>query len=239
MSAVPYLALISALAGLVLAGYYYKAVEAAPAGDARMVHLMTEIQKGARAFLKQEYTWVSAFVVAMLVLIAIVITPLASISYVIGAVLSATAGYAGMTVATMANARTTEAAKEGPGKALPVAFRGGAVMGFAVAGLALAGLMLVYLLFVVWTESDDAFEIVTAYGLGASSIALFARVGGGIYTKAADVGADLVGKVEGPRTIPATRRPSPTTWATTWATWRAWAPTCSSRTSDRSSPPSR
>ena len=196
VSAVPYLALISALAGLGLAAYYYKAVEAAPAGNDRMVFLMTEIQKGARAFLKQEYTWVAAFAVAMLILIAIVITPLASVSYIIGAVLSAAAGYAGMTVATMANARTTEAAKEGPGKALPVAFRGGAVMGFAVAGLALAGLMLVYLVFVVWTESDDAFEIVTAYGLGASTIALFSRVGGGIYTKAADVGADLVGKVE-------------------------------------------
>jgi len=196
VSAVPYLALISALAGLGLAAYYYKAVEAAPAGNDRMVFLMTEIQKGARAFLKQEYTWVAAFAVAMLILIAIVITPLASVSYIIGAVLSATAGYAGMTVATMANARTTEAAKEGPGKALPVAFRGGAVMGFAVAGLALTGLMLVYLVFVVWAESDDAFEIVTAYGLGASTIALFSRVGGGIYTKAADVGADLVGKVE-------------------------------------------
>ena len=196
VSAVPYLSLISALAGLGLAAYYYKAVEAAPAGNDRMVFLMTEIQKGARAFLKQEYTWVAAFAVAMLILIAIVITPLASVSYIIGAVLSATAGYAGMTVATMANARTTEAAKEGPGKALPVAFRGGAVMGFAVAGLALTGLMLVYLVFVVWTESDDAFEIVTAYGLGASTIALFSRVGGGIYTKAADVGADLVGKVE-------------------------------------------
>ena len=196
MSAVPYLALISALAGLGLAAFYYKAVEAASPGNDRMVFLMTEIQKGARAFLKQEYTWVAAFAGAMLILIAIVITPLASVSYIIGAVLSAAAGYAGMTVATMANARTTEAAKNGPGAALPIAFRGGAVMGFAVAGLALAGLMLVYLLFVVWTESDDAFEIVTAYGLGASTIALFSRVGGGIYTKAADVGADLVGKVE-------------------------------------------
>ena len=161
-----------------------------------MVFLMTEIQKGAKAFLKQEYTWVSVFVVAMIILLAIVITPLASISYVIGAILSATAGYVGMTVATMANARTTEAAKDGPAKALPVAYRGGAVMGFAVAGLALLGLMFVYLLFVIWLEADDAFEIVTAYGLGASSIALFSRVGGGIYTKAADVGADLVGKVE-------------------------------------------
>ena len=161
-----------------------------------MVHLMTEIQKGAKAFLRQEYIWVSAFVVVMAILIAILIAPLAAITYVIGAVLSATAGYAGMTVATMANARTTQAAKDGPGKALPVAFRGGAVMGFSVAGLALLGLMLVYIIFVLALEVDKAFEVVTAYGLGASSIALFSRVGGGIYTKAADVGADLVGKVE-------------------------------------------
>jgi K(+)-stimulated pyrophosphate-energized sodium pump len=193
---VPYLAALSAIAALVLAFFYYKSVEAASPGDERMVFLMTEIQNGAKAFLKKEYTWVSVFVVAMMALLAVVITPLASVSYVLGAVLSATAGYVGMTVATMANARTTEAAKEGPAKALPVAFRGGAVMGFTVAGLALLGLMFTYLLFVVWLEVDQAFEIVTAFGLGASSIALFSRVGGGIYTKAADVGADLVGKVE-------------------------------------------
>ncbi|MDX2381429.1 MAG: sodium-translocating pyrophosphatase [Acidimicrobiia bacterium] len=193
---VPYLAALSAIAGLVLAAYYYTVVKAASPGDERMVFLMTEIQNGARAFLKKEYTWVSVFVVAMMALLAIVITPLAAVSYVLGAVLSATAGYVGMTVATMANARTTEAAKDGPGKALPVAFRGGAVMGFSVAGLALLGLMFTYLLFVEWLEVDQAFEIVTAFGLGASSIALFSRVGGGIYTKAADVGADLVGKVE-------------------------------------------
>jgi len=196
LEAIPYLAIVSALAALVLAGFYYKAVEKAPPGDDRMVFLMNEIQKGSRAFLKAEYTWVSVFVVAMLVLIAIVIHPYASVTYVLGALLSGGAGYVGMTVATMANARTTEAAKEGPGKALPVAFRGGAVMGFTVAGLALLGLSFVYLLFVEWIEHDDAFEIVTAFGLGASSIALFSRVGGGIYTKAADVGADLVGKVE-------------------------------------------
>jgi K(+)-stimulated pyrophosphate-energized sodium pump len=193
---VPYLAALSALGGLALAGYFYKVVEAAPPGDERMVFLMTEIQNGAKAFLKKEYQWVSVFVVAMMILLAIVIAPLAAVSYALGAVLSATAGYVGMTVATMANARTTEAAKEGAHKALPVAFRGGAVMGFSVAGLALLGLMLTYLMFVVWFEVDQAFEIVTAFGLGASSIALFSRVGGGIYTKAADVGADLVGKVE-------------------------------------------
>ena len=196
MESIPYLALASAAAALLLAYYFFTTVKAAPAGNDRMVFLMNEIQKGAKAFLRQEYTWVSFFVLAMIVLLAIVIAPLASVSYLIGAVLSAGAGYAGMTVATMANARTTEAAKGGPSKALPVAYRGGAVMGFSVAGLALLGLMAVYLLFVVWLEVDKAFEIVTAYGLGASSIALFSRVGGGIYTKAADVGADLVGKVE-------------------------------------------
>ncbi len=196
MEAVPYLAALSALAGLGLAAYYYTWVKAASPGNDRMVFLMTEIQKGARAFLKKEYQWVSVFVVVMAVLLAIVIAPLAAVSYVLGAILSGGAGYVGMTVATMANARTTEAAKDGPGKALPVAFRGGAVMGFSVAGLALLGLMVTYLAFVEWFEVDDAFSIVTAFGLGASSIALFSRVGGGIYTKAADVGADLVGKVE-------------------------------------------
>ena len=196
MDIIPYLAAVSAIAALALAGYFYKVVSAAPPGDDRMIFLMTEIQKGARAFLYKEYSWVAVFVVALAILLAIVIAPLAAVSYILGAVLSALAGYIGMTVATMANARTAEAAKSGPGKALPIAFRGGAVMGFTVAGLALAGLMLTYLLFVVWLEIDDAFEVVTAFGLGGSSIALFSRVGGGIYTKAADVGADLVGKVE-------------------------------------------
>ena len=196
MDLVPYLAALSALAALVLAFYFYKQVEAESPGDERMVYLMNEIRTGARAFLRKEYTWVAVFVVAMMLLLALVIDPLASVTYLLGAVLSAAAGYAGMNVATIANARTAEAAKTGPGKALPVAFRGGAVVGFSVAGLALLGLALTYLVFVVWLEVDKAFEIFTAYGLGASSIALFARVGGGIYTKAADVGADLVGKVE-------------------------------------------
>ncbi len=196
MGIVPYLAFISALAALGLAGFFYTDVRKASPGDERMVFLMTEIQNGARAFLRQEYTWVAAFVAVLAVLIAALISLPAAVTYIIGAILSAAAGYAGMTVATMANARTTEAAKEGPAKALPIAFRGGAVMGFSVAGLALSGLMLVYIVFVLWLKVDDAFEVVTAFGLGASSIALFSRVGGGIYTKAADVGADLVGKVE-------------------------------------------
>ena len=197
MQAIPYIALVSALAALVLAAFYYKDVAAASPGNERMVALMGQIQAGARAFLRQEYTWIAGFVVVMAVLIPVITgVALSFLSYLLGAALSAGAGYAGMTVATMANARTANAAQDGPAKALPLAFRGGAVMGFSVAGLALLGLTLCYLVFVVWLKSDDAFEIFTAFGLGASSIALFARVGGGIYTKAADVGADLVGKVE-------------------------------------------
>ncbi len=196
MDAVPYLALVSAVAGLILAVFFFQDVKKASPGSERMIFLMEEIQKGAKAFLKQEYTWVAGFAVVLAVIIGAVIDPLGAVSYLLGAILSAGAGYAGMTVATMANARTTEAAKDGPGKALPIAFRGGAVMGFSVAGLALGGLMVVYILFVTILESTKAFEIITAYGLGASTIALFSRVGGGIYTKAADVGADLVGKVE-------------------------------------------
>ena len=197
MQAIPYVALVSALAALVLAAFYYKDVSSASPGNDRMVSLMQQIQAGARAFLRQEYTWVAGFVLVMAVLIPVITgVTLSFLSYLLGAALSAGAGYIGMTVATMANARTTNAAIEGPSKALPLAFRGGAVMGFAVAGLALLGLTLSYLLFVEWIGTDDAFEIFTAFGLGASSIALFSRVGGGIYTKAADVGADLVGKVE-------------------------------------------
>ena len=184
MEAIPYYALLSALAGLVIAVFYYFDVKKASPGNERMVFLMTEIQNGAKAFLKQEYTWVTAFVVVLAILIAIFIQPFAALSYVLGAVLSALAGYIGMTVATMANARTTEAAKDGPGKALPIAFRGGAVMGFSVAGLALLGLMGTYIVFIDIFEIDNGFEIITAFGLGGSSIALFSRVGGGIFTKA-------------------------------------------------------
>jgi K(+)-stimulated pyrophosphate-energized sodium pump len=196
---VPYLAALSALAGLGLAAFFFVAVTKESPGNERMVELMNAIQEGSRAFLRREYRWVSVFVAMMAVLIFVLLDygrPWGAIAYVSGAVLSALAGFVGMTIATRANARTTQAATIGAHKALPLAFRGGAVMGFTVAGLALFGLSMSYLVYVVWLEVDDAFEVVTAFGLGASSIALFSRVGGGIYTKAADVGADLVGKVE-------------------------------------------
>ncbi|MFM7871403.1 MAG: sodium/proton-translocating pyrophosphatase, partial [Actinomycetota bacterium] len=141
MDLIPYLAAVSAVAALLLAGYFYSSVRAQSPGNDRMVFLMTEIQIGARAFLKKEYSWVAVFVVVMAGILAVVITPLAAVTYVVGASLSAGAGYVGMSVATIANARTTEAARRGPAPALSVAFRGGAVMGFSVAGLALLGLM--------------------------------------------------------------------------------------------------
>ncbi len=199
MDAVPYLSAAASVAGLILAFYFFGVVKKADPGNDRMVELMNAIQAGARAFLRREYTWVAGFVAIMAVLIAVLLDygrPWGAIAYVSGAVLSGLAGFVGMTVATMANARTTQAARTGPQLALPLAFKGGAVMGFTVAGLALFGLSMSYLVFVEWLEVDNAFEVVTAFGLGGSSIALFSRVGGGIYTKAADVGADLVGKVE-------------------------------------------
>jgi len=113
LDAIPYLAAASAFLGLLLAGFFFKNVKAADPGNDRMVFLMTEIQKGAKTFLKKEYSWVSVFVVAMAILIASLIAPAAAITYMIGASLSALAGYIGMTVATMANARTTQAAKNG------------------------------------------------------------------------------------------------------------------------------
>lgn len=197
-----YIALVAGALALVLAVYYTRAVLAEPQGNERMVELSTAIRQGAMAFLKREYTWVAVFVVVMAVLIAVLLDwgrPWGAVAYVFGAVLSGLAGFIGMRIATAANSRTTEAARTGGiPAALPVAFRGGAVMGFTVAGLGLLGVGLAFWLFGEGGPLEDPnwVDIITAVGLGGSSIALFARVGGGIYTKAADVGADLVGKVE-------------------------------------------
>ena len=193
-------ALVAGVAALALAVYYTRAVLATSQGNERMVELAGAIREGAMAFIRREYTWVAAFVAVLSVLIFIFLDwgrPWGAIAYVFGAGLSALAGFVGMRIATAANARTTEAARSGGiPAALPVAFRGGAVMGFTVAGLGLLGVVLGYLFFRNVLDEPQWADIVTAIGLGGSSIALFARVGGGIFTKAADVGADLVGKVE-------------------------------------------
>ena len=199
MTAVPYIALGASALALILAYYYTRVVLAADQGTELMREIGQAIREGAMAFLRREYQWVSVFVAAMFVLLLIVPIdgrPSASFAYLMGAVLSSIAGFIGMRIATAANTRTAHAAREGAAKALPLAFKGGAVMGFSVAGLALLGISFNYLLWVSWLGVDDAFQVVAAFGLGASSIALFARIGGGIFTKAADVGGDLVGKVE-------------------------------------------
>lgn len=184
-----------------------------PSGDQNMVELATYIAKGAMSFLKAEWKVLAYFVVIAAVILGWSGTlvdnssPVIAISFLIGAVLSAFAGYIGMNIATKANVRTTEAAKTSLQKALNVSFTGGTVMGLGVAGLAVLGMgslfILFYNVFVVSTggdvnghEMETALEVLAGFSLGAESIALFARVGGGIYTKAADVGADLVGKVE-------------------------------------------
>lgn len=159
-------------------------------GNQRMREIMGFIHEGAMAFLFREYKVLGVFVAILAIIIGIFLKSwLTSLCFVVGAICSVLSGYFGMKVATKANARTANAAQIGQNKALSIAFKGGAVMGMCVAGLGLLGVGLLYILI------KDT-NIITGFGLGASSIALFARVGGGIYTKAADVGADLVGKVE-------------------------------------------
>ncbi len=189
------------VAALILALVYGRRVLAVSSGNERMTELMVAIREGSMAFMRREYIAIAGFVAIMAVLIFALLDwgrPWGAVAYVFGAVLSALAGFIGMRIATAANARTAEAARTGgTAGALPVAFRGGAVMGFTVAGLGLLGFSLgIWFFRDILDVGDEWVDIVTAIGLGGSSIALFARVGGGIYTKAADVGADLVGKVE-------------------------------------------
>jgi K(+)-stimulated pyrophosphate-energized sodium pump len=196
---IPYLAVVAAFGGLLLAAYFAKVVNAADPGTDLMQEIALAIREGAMAFLRREYRAIAIFVAVLTVVIFVVLPfgrPWGAIAYVMGAGFSAVAGFVGMRIATAANVRTANAARHGAGEALPLAYRGGAVMGFTVAGLGLLGISLAYLLFVQVLRVEDAFQVVATFGLGGSSIALFARIGGGIYTKAADVGADLVGKVE-------------------------------------------
>ncbi len=178
-----------ALAALVFALILWSRLSKAEAGSEHMQEIAAAIHEGAMAFLKREYTYLVIFVLVLMVVLAVVINTLTAVSFVVGAVLSGTAGYVGMTVATIANVRTAHAARSGINPALTTAFSSGTIMGMMVAGLGLLGLGTLY----IFIREPD---VINGYALGASSIALFARVGGGIYTKAADVGADLVGKVE-------------------------------------------
>ena len=192
---------ISALISLLVALYLYFYVKKQDAGTKKMREISDAIREGANAFLKREYTTLAIFAVVVAVLLGIFVpkpiwiteTPIKNISlalaYVFGSFSSALAGFFGMDVALRANVRTANAARKGLNKAFPIAFRGGAVMGLSVVGLALLGVSIVY-----GITGDP--EIVLGYSIGASTLTLFAKAGGGIYTKTADVSADLVGKVE-------------------------------------------
>ena len=176
---------------LLFAAYLAAKVSRQDAGTERMKEIAEAISDGARAFLTAEYRILIFFVIVLFVLIGVGIGNwVTAVCFVVGALFSTLAGYVGMSVATKANVRTANAAREsGMNRALSVAFSGGAVMGMCVAGLGVLGVSAIYII----TGNVD---VLSGFSLGASSIALFARVGGGIYTKAADVGADLVGKVE-------------------------------------------
>jgi len=199
-----YLGLGGGVLALLLAYWLYAKVSRQDPGTERMQEIAAAIQEGALAFLRREYRTLAVFVIVLAAVIFVAgmvsgpgsMPPATAVAFLVGAVCSAAAGFIGMRAATKANVRTANAARTGGmAKALEVAFSGGAIMGMSVVGLGLAGLSLITLIFAD-TSDPNTLSIVNGFALGASSIALFARVGGGIYTKAADVGADLVGKVE-------------------------------------------
>jgi K(+)-stimulated pyrophosphate-energized sodium pump len=185
---------ILGVVGFVIAIVLYNKVKAEPVGNDRMKEIGDDIYNGAMAFLGREYRVLAIFIVIVFCLIAVGMNIQTALAFLGGAVCSMTCGFIGMKAATRANVRTTEAARaSGQAKALEVSFNGGAVMGLAVASLGLVGVGIAYIMF----GGDPATsKYINGFAMGASSIALFARVGGGIYTKAADVGSDLVGKVE-------------------------------------------
>ena len=189
-----YVAPVAALVGLIVAFCLASWISKADEGTDRMKEIAGYIREGAMAFLKREYKTMAVVIVVLFLLIGFGLQSwTTAVLYVIGALLSVLAGFFGMNVATKGNVRTANAAREsGMPKALKIAFRSGAVMGLCVSGLGLLGLGVVFCVLDLTTVT----ECITGFGLGASSMALFGRVGGGIYTKAADVGADLVGKVE-------------------------------------------
>jgi K(+)-stimulated pyrophosphate-energized sodium pump len=185
--------ILSAIAGLLALGVgvmLTSAISKEDPGNEKMQEISGHIHEGAMAFLYREYRALAIFIVVVAIIISACLSVKTAACFVGGACFSILAGYFGMNVATKANVRTTQAASRSMSEALKIAFSGGSVMGLGVVGLGILGLSIAYFVF------DGNIDVVTGFGLGASSIALFARVGGGIYTKAADVGADLVGKVE-------------------------------------------
>ncbi len=196
MENIPLIAAGTGLFGLLIAMILYKKVNSIEIYNPRVAEITQEIQNGAMAFLKAEYRVLAIFVVLVGAILAVLNDTNTAIAFFAGALASILAGLSGMRAATSANGRTAMAAKNGgQPAALEVSYNGGAVMGLSVGGLGLLGISLIAFWLGAGTEGSDI-TAAAGFGMGASSIALFARVGGGIYTKAADVGADLVGKVE-------------------------------------------
>jgi K(+)-stimulated pyrophosphate-energized sodium pump len=207
MNSIIYIVPVLGLLGLLYTLWKSAWVQKQDPGNEKMQKIGRHIYDGAMAFLKSEYKVLSIFIVIVAILLAISgnteeSSPLVAVSFLVGALCSALAGFIGMRVATKANTRTTNAARTGLAKALGIAFAGGSVMGMGVVGLGVIGLSILFIIYSNMFGVSQAADlnrvitIITGFSFGASSIALFARVGGGIYTKAADVGADLVGKVE-------------------------------------------
>jgi len=197
-----YLGVVAGLVALLTASLFALYVRRRDPGEGRMVEISNYIRRGAMAFLNREYRSLIIFIIVVSVLLFLLsfvknggVSHYTSLSFVVGAILSALSGNVGMRIATLANVRTAKAVEKDIHSGLKVAFSSGAVMGLTVVGLGLSGISLIYLIFSK-VDPSGLSSIMFGFGFGASSIALFARVGGGIYTKAADVGADLVGKVE-------------------------------------------
>jgi len=190
--------LLIGVLGLVFAGFNTVSLEKKPTGTDLMREISGHIREGAFAYLKKQYSILAVFVVIMAGILALFINPLTALAYVIGALCSITAGFLGMNSATKANVRTAQAATTRLQDALDVAFKSGSILSMTTAGLGLIGVTILYWLFsgTLNLPATETVTIIAGFAFGASSVALFARVGGGIYTKAADVGADLVGKVE-------------------------------------------
>ncbi|WP_317310707.1 sodium-translocating pyrophosphatase [Clostridium thermobutyricum] len=184
------LPLICGIISLIFLSILAKKITKEKVGNEKMKEIANAISEGAMAFLKKEYKYLSVFIIVLFIFIGVFLSIQAAFAFLVGALFSMAAGYIGMKTAVKANVRTANAAKTGIKEALGIAFSGGSVMGLCVVGLGILGITILVYIF------NFNIEYITGFGLGASSIALFARVGGGIYTKAADVGADLVGKVE-------------------------------------------